>query len=201
MGLGLSAFFAGCLASGSDVTLDGAGAAAGLDSDEGETPPGSIATLGVSVLVEAGKRGWAGLRVGTEPGIWRATGPPLPPELVEAYHRYYLHTHSLVWLAGVALVAWLAGARRWVWLAVPYALHIVMDIPTHERFLTQPFFPLSSWTFLGLSWGDPRVFVPNVVALALVYSWWLLRLWKKSGTSACAGESRAGRRAPQEMDS
>jgi hypothetical protein len=121
------------------------------------------------------ERGWAGLRVGAEPGIWRAGGPPLPPELVEAYHRYYVHTHSLVWLAAAALLVWLAGGRRLVWLAVPYALHILMDIPTHERYLTQPFFPVSSWSTLGISWGDPRVFFPNLAALAVVYLWLFAR--------------------------
>ncbi len=131
----------------------------------------------VELLVE---RGWAGLRIGAEPGIWRASGPPLPPELVHAYHHYYVHTHSLVWLALVTVLVWLAGAGRWAWLAVPYALHILMDIPTHERFLTQPFFPVSSWTFLGLSWGDPRIFVPNVAALAMVYGWIFRRRWRRA---------------------
>lgn len=123
------------------------------------------------------REGWTGLAAGRDPAIWRANGPPLPPELVQAYHHYYVYTHSLVLLAVVAAVLYLAGWRRWVWLAVPCALHIVMDVPTHERYLTQPFYPLSSWTFLGLSWGDPRIFIPNVVALAIVYGviWWRKR--------------------------
>ena len=45
-----------------------------------------------------------------------------------------------------------------------------MDVPTHERYLTQPFFPLSSWTFLGLAWSDPRIFVPNLVALVIAFA-------------------------------
>jgi hypothetical protein len=120
-----------------------------------------------SRIENVAERGWEGLRVGSEPGIWRADGPPLPPELVEAYYRYYVYSHSLVLLSLAIALIWAMGLRRWTWLAVPYALHILMDIPTHERFRTQPFFPLSSWSMHGLSWGDPRIFWPNVIALVL----------------------------------
>jgi hypothetical protein len=119
------------------------------------------------------RNGWDGLQMGHDPAIWRANGPPLPPELVEAYHHYYVYTHSLVLLALVTAALWAIGWRRWAWLALPYALHIVMDVPTHERYLTQPFFPFSSWTFLGLSWSDPRIFVPNAVTLVFVF--WVIQ--------------------------
>ena len=113
------------------------------------------------------EKGWTGLTAGSEPGVWRAEGPPLPPELVEAYYRYYVKTHSLLLLAVAVVLLLLTGKRKWAWLAVPYGLHIVMDIPTHERYQTQPFWPLSSWSFEGLTWGDPRIFWPNVILLAI----------------------------------
>ena len=95
----------------------------------------------------------------------------MPPVLLEAYHHYYVYTHSLVLLAVAAAIVYAVGWRRWTWLALPYALHILMDVPTHERYLTQPFFPLSSWTFhSGLSWTDARIFLPNLAALAVVYA-------------------------------
>jgi hypothetical protein len=122
----------------------------------------------IEAIVE---QGWtAGMALGRERGIWRADGPPLPPELVEAYHRYYVHTHSLVLLAVVTAIVLMTRHRRLAWLAVPYALHIVMDIPTHERYLTQPFYPLSSWQMVGLAWSDPRIFIPNVIALIIVFA-------------------------------
>ena len=115
----------------------------------------------------------AALRVGGEPGMWRAGGPPLPPELVDTYWRYYVWTHSLVVLAAVVLLWWVLFPRRreWTWLAVPYALHILMDIPTHERYETRPLHPLSDWHMIGLSWGDPRIFFPHLVVLALTLLW------------------------------
>jgi len=116
-------------------------------------------------------KGWGALSIGSDRRIWRADGPPLPPELVESYFRYYVYTHSLVLLGVVTAVLVATRWRRYAWLAMPYALHIVMDIPTHERYQTQPFYPLSSWHFDGLTWADPRIFWPNTVALVLVYAW------------------------------
>jgi LexA-binding, inner membrane-associated putative hydrolase len=121
-------------------------------------------------------RGWAGAAMGSDRTIWRADGPPLPPELVESYFRYYVYSHSLVLLAVATLL--LMARTRWrtyAWLAIPYALHIVMDIPTHERYQTQPFYPLSSWRFDGLTWTDPRIFWPNLCALVAVYAWIITR--------------------------
>jgi hypothetical protein len=124
--------------------------------------------------------GWRGLAVGSDQRIWRADGPPLPPELVDAYYRYYIYTHSLVLLALVTALVLATRWRRYAWLSIPYALHIVMDIPTHERYQTQPLAPLSSWHVQGLTWTDPRIFWTNVAALAVVYIWIARRGRKRS---------------------
>ena len=86
-------------------------------------------------------------------------------------HLFYIYTHSLVLLAVVVAILTVTRRRGYGWLAIPYALHIVMDIPTHERYQPRPFYPLSSWQYEGLSWADPRIFWPNVVALTLVFAW------------------------------
>jgi membrane-bound metal-dependent hydrolase YbcI (DUF457 family) len=127
-----------------------------------------------SKVEQIAELGWRrGLSIGGEPGIWRAEGPPLPPELVEAYWRYYVWTHSLLVLAAALAVGWVVARRdrRWLWLGAPYAMHILMDIPTHERYRTQPFYPLWDWQFPGLSWGDPRIFWPHLIVLVSVYVW------------------------------
>ena len=121
------------------------------------------------------EKGWNGLSLGADRTVWLANGPPLPPELVESYFRYYIFSHSLVLLAVATAALAMTRWRRYAWLAIPYALHIVMDIPTHERYQTQPFFPLSSWQVQGLTWSDPRIFWPNAMALLAVYAWILLR--------------------------
>ena len=120
------------------------------------------------------ERGWAGVMLGRDRGIWQADGPSLPPELVDAYWRYYVWTHSFVVLGTVVLLAWLLLSRQhrpWLLLAIPYALHIVMDIPTHERYLTRPLHPISAWEFTGLTWSDPRIFFPHLAVLLGVVAW------------------------------
>ncbi|MBI4386783.1 MAG: hypothetical protein HY551_05325 [Elusimicrobia bacterium] len=106
------------------------------------------------------------------PGIWRENGPPMPQELVDAYHSYYVYTHSLVILGLAVGALWLLRRRRrLLWLTIPYALHILMDIPTHERYLTPFLYPISMWTFKGISWGHPWIFWPNWIALAGTGVW------------------------------
>ena len=117
------------------------------------------------------ERGWGALSIGSDRAIWRADGPPLPPELVASYFSYYVYTHSLVVLAMVTAALATTRWRRYAWLAIPYALHILMDIPTHERYQTQPFYPLSSWHVQGLTWTDPRIFWSNAAALLVAYTW------------------------------
>lgn len=141
------------------------------------------------------EHGWAGLSRGgpRSPGIWRAGGPPLPPELVDVYNNYYIYTHSLVILAMVVGLVYLAGRRGHLYLALPYALHILMDIPTHERFQTPFMYPLSSWTLQGISWGHPLIFWPNWIALISVHVYLALRYRRKQlTTSQMAVDSPAG---------
>ncbi len=127
------------------------------------------------------ERGWGGLSPGAArtPGIWRADGPPMPQELLDAYHNYYVYTHSLVVLGMVAGLLYLLGRRREVWLAIPYALHILMDVPTHERFRTPFLYPVSMWTLQGISWGHPLIFWPNWVALIGAHVYLILRYRKR----------------------
>lgn len=118
------------------------------------------------------QHGWAGLSSGggEDPTVWRRGGPPLPQEWVDAYQDFYVYTHSLV-LLGAAALAWYLATRRPPWLLLPCAVHILMDIPTHERYLTQFLFPLSDVAMAGYSWGHPPILLGNWLALGLVYGW------------------------------
>ncbi|MGH2437715.1 MAG: hypothetical protein ACRDFA_12090 [bacterium] len=117
--------------------------------------------------------GWAGLLPGAarDPAIWRSDGPPLPPDLVEAYYDYYRYTHSLVILGLAIVLTGLWRRRDRLWLTAPYVLHILMDIPTHERYLTPFLFPLSTWTIQGIAWSRPLIFWGNWLALAATFLW------------------------------
>ncbi len=174
-----------------DIFSHAAWGVASLRAAPKDTPAGAserrIPWWGAALAGAAPDLFWAGalmvqrlLDLGTPPpaaspgNVWRADGPPLPTYLVEAYERYYIKSHSLVLLGMACAVVWFSGRRRWLWLAVPYALHILIDMPTHERYQTQPLWPLSSWRMQGIAWLDPRIFFPNVALLLGIYLW----LWR-----------------------
>jgi hypothetical protein len=95
-------------------------------------------------------------------------GPPLPPHLIDAYYNFYVYSHSFVILALLGLVWYLLRLRP-PWLLLPWALHIAMDIPTHERYQTPFLFPLSGWTIEGWGWVRPPVYLTNWAALVATY--------------------------------
>lgn len=136
-------------------------------------------------------KGTLALTLGSEPGIWRSDGPPLPPELVEAYSRYYTKTHSLVILALACLLVLILKRRSYLWLALPYAFHILLDIPTHERYLTPFLYPIREWTVQGLSWTDPRIFFPNLAGLIGVHIWLIRKGWPATPDPAIRPTSSA----------
>lgn len=144
---------------------------------------------GAALVERVAEQGLGGLRNFPGSGdnsIWRRDGPPMPEELVAIYNNYYVYTHSLVILAGIALLYYLL--RRCVpWLLLPCALHILMDIPSHERYLTPFLFPLSRFTVMGVSWARPPMLVLNFGGLALVYIWIYLRYWRKRGNKHVEG--------------
>ncbi|MDP3794887.1 MAG: hypothetical protein Q8R13_03100 [bacterium] len=77
------------------------------------------------------------------------------------------------------------GARAQLpWEMLAWALHIVIDIPTHTyRFYPTPFlWPLSGWRFSGFSWAAPWFLALNYSALVLVY--FLLFRKKRAAVSA-----------------
>ena len=69
--------------------------------------------------------------------------------------------------------------RRPIWELGGWLIHILLDIPTHSyQFYPTPFlWPLSGWTFNGLSWATPWFLIINYAAIIIVYL--LLRKKKK----------------------
>ena len=96
-------------------------------------------------------------------------------ELHRHHHHFHLYelSHSLVvFLPVFALVSLLF--RRPVWVMLGWALHVVMDIPTHSAHFPTPFlWPLSSYTISGVSWRQWSFTLINYSALAFAF----LLLW------------------------
>ncbi|MCP5119140.1 MAG: hypothetical protein GY953_50715 [bacterium] len=97
------------------------------------------------------------------------------PLLLRPWDLYQL-SHSLVTFAAVFAIVWLIRRQpSWVMLAWP--LHILIDIPTHTtRFFATPFlWPISSYQFSGVSWGQRWFLILNYSALAAVFLYLLIR--------------------------
>jgi hypothetical protein len=110
----------------------------------------------------------------TERPDW-SQGPP-DPSLIPTYvHVAYNWTHSLVVFAVVFGLVWFIR-RRPLYEMLAWPLHILMDVPTHTyRFFPTPFlWPVSDVTISGIPWSDPRIFIPNLTFLVVLYVWFFL---------------------------
>lgn len=99
----------------------------------------------------------------------------------------YKYTHSIVVFIFIALL--IAVIRKVLnknliyWPMFGWALHILIDIPTHKNFYETPFlFPLSGFKFgYGISWAHPTFMLINYGILAVIYiGWFFLTREKKS---------------------
>jgi hypothetical protein len=94
----------------------------------------------------------------------------------------YLYSHSLVIWAIVFIVVW-AYYKRPRWELLGWALHILIDIPSHANgfYLTPVLFPISDWKFThGVSWAHPVFMIVNYSTLLTVWgSYFIYRLVQK----------------------
>ena len=104
-------------------------------------------------------------------------GPPDLASIPDTVYLLYDITHSLiVYLVFFALLWWL-GKRDFAKLTLAWPLHILVDIPTHSSaFFPTPFlWPVSDFSINGLSWGQPMIFIPNVIILFCLYLYWYIK--------------------------
>jgi len=110
--------------------------------------------------------------------LWRRLAGVRPPAAVgdrsdPVFHlawSLYQASHSLIVFGAVFGLIWLIARRPWLPM-LGWALHIVIDIPTHTaRFFPTPFlWPVSPYRFSGISWGNPWFMLVNWSAIAIVY--------------------------------
>jgi hypothetical protein len=108
------------------------------------------------------------------------SGPPDPSAIPGYVHQLYDVTHSLVVALGVFGLVWLVTKKPMLEL-LAWPLHILVDIPTHSsEFFPTPFlWPLSDFSIDGVSWGQPIIFIPNVLLLIALYTWFWSRKSKR----------------------
>ncbi|MFH1589750.1 MAG: hypothetical protein ABIB43_04250 [archaeon] len=78
-------------------------------------------------------------------------------------------THSVFVFAAVFLIVYLIiGTIPWFLFA--WIIHILIDIPTHSKdFLPTPFlWPVSTYKFAGISWGQKWFMIANYTAIVVI---------------------------------
>ena len=97
-------------------------------------------------------------------------GPPALSTLPKWLFTAYTLTHSLVLFAAVFLLVFLI-TKSWYWPLAAWAIHILIDIPTHSaKFFPTPFlWPISNYNFNGISWGTPWFMIINYISLSIVF--------------------------------
>jgi hypothetical protein len=144
---------------------------------------------GAALSARGKKQFWLGILVGMAPdllsfGVFHITRPGWivsrlageisgPPALsilpAYVFHAYNV-THSLIVCAAVVVLLWRL-LRRPPWLGVPWALHIVCDIPTHAtNYFPTPFlWPLATPFVEGIPWASREFMAANYGALLIAY--------------------------------
>lgn len=104
-------------------------------------------------------------------------GKPHLESIPQYVHSAYDVTHSLVVYAVVVAILWYFGKKHLAWLTLAWPLHILVDIPTHDTtFFPTPFlWPVSNFHIDGVSWGQPMIFIPNVILILFLYTYWYIR--------------------------
>lgn len=95
-------------------------------------------------------------------------------DAIPAYiHTLYDISHSLIVFSCVFALLWVC-ARHYATPFLAYGFAVLLDIPTHSTdFFPTPFlWPLSDFHINGISWGEPVIFIPNVLALGAAYFLW-----------------------------
>lgn len=112
--------------------------------------------------------------------ITALSGNGLPEEFHGnmAYFPSYVFTlysigHSLVIFTLAFIAVWIFRKKPYIPLFA-WFFHIFLDIFTHSiDFFPTPFlWPLSDYHFDGQSWGQPLIFIPNVLLLFAAYGYW-----------------------------
>ncbi len=91
----------------------------------------------------------------------------IPPAVFTAYN----FSHSLFTAGLILLVIRFVISKELFIAALAYPLHILLDIPTHDKtFFPTPFlFPVSNFRIDGISWGNTYFMIFNYTSLAAGY--------------------------------
>lgn len=117
------------------------------------------------------------LTYGLRPNAIVRTEPPKLLDIPLYIQQIYNYSHSIIIFSLIFILVW-ALMRRPAYVMLPWALHIVMDIPSHtDAFFPTPFlYPLSSLHVNGIRWSTPWFFFGYWGLLAIIYG---LQFWRR----------------------
>ena len=97
-------------------------------------------------------------------------GPPSVDGLPSWLFISYNMMHSFVVFVIVFLAVYLL-TKKWLWYMVAWPIHIFIDIPTHStRFFPTPFlWPISNYSFDGISWATPWFMWMDYLSLIVIF--------------------------------
>lgn len=97
-------------------------------------------------------------------------GPPQLNTIPKLIFSAYNITHSFIVFILVFVLIYIF-TKKWFWPLTAWAIHILIDIPTHSfRFFPTPFlWPISNYMVDGISWATPWFMVLNYSGLLIVF--------------------------------
>lgn len=103
--------------------------------------------------------------------------PPSTNVIPSYVSSIYDASHSLVIYALFFAILWVIGKVDFAKLTLGWPLHILIDMPLHTKdFFPTPFlWPLANVEIDGIPWSMPYIFIPNVVLLVTIYSYWYFK--------------------------
>lgn len=95
-----------------------------------------------------------------------------PSNIPSYVQDLYNLTHSLV-IFLIVFGAFYYFLNKYMVYLLPWAIHILIDIPTHSRlFFPTPFlWPISNFTVDGIAWGQPWFLILNYSLLVIFFVW------------------------------
>lgn len=95
--------------------------------------------------------------------------------------NFYNATHSLIVFSAVFILVWIIIKRAYLPL-LAWAIHIVIDIPTHsiDLFPTPFLWPVSDFKIDGIPWREPEIWLTyTAISVILYLIWYFKRKQKK----------------------
>jgi len=87
--------------------------------------------------------------------------------------NFYNATHSLIIFITVFVIIWAIRKKPFM-LLLAWALHIIIDIPTHSYalFPTPFLWPVSEYKMNGIPWDKSIILIPDIILLFFLYVLW-----------------------------